>query len=43
MGSVVKRLVVLAVVGLAIYKVLQTVGVIGGEDEIEFEWAEDAN
>jgi hypothetical protein len=43
MGGLIKRLVALAVVGLVAYKVLQTVGVLGGDDEIEFEWAEDAN
>lgn len=41
MGGVLKRLVVLAVVGFAVYRVLGKLGVIGGEDAVEFEWADD--
>jgi hypothetical protein len=35
------RLVALIVVAAVAYRALQMAGVIGGEDEIAFEWAED--
>ena len=41
MGRMLMRLVALAVVGIAVYRGLQFLGVIGGEDTVEFEWAED--
>lgn len=43
MGRMLMRLVALAVVGAAIYKGLHVVGVLGGEEAVEFEWADDAN
>jgi hypothetical protein len=42
MGRLLMRLVALAVVGIAVYRGLQMAGVLGGEDTVEFEWADDA-
>jgi len=33
----------LAVVGFAVYRGLQMFGILGGDDAVEFEWADDAN
>ncbi len=41
MGRIVKRLIVLAVVGAVIHRALKMAGIIG-EDEVDFEWADDA-
>ncbi len=43
MGRLVMRLVALAVFAVAVYRGLQMAGVIGGDDAVEFEWADDAN
>lgn len=42
MGRMLMRLVTLAVVGFAVYRGLHKLGVLGGEDTVEFEWADDA-
>jgi len=36
------RLIALAVVGFAVYRGLHILGVLGSEDTVEFEWADDA-
>lgn len=43
MKHLLPRVVLLAVVGFAVYRVLQKVGVLGGDDAVEFEWADDAD
>ncbi len=43
MGRILMRLVALAIIGAVAYKALQAAGVIGGEESVEFEWADDAN
>jgi hypothetical protein len=42
MSRIVKRLVGLAVVGVVIHRALKMAGIIG-EDEVDFEWADDAD
>lgn len=42
MGRIIKSLIVLAVVGAVVHRGLKMAGIIG-EDEVDFEWADDAN
>ena len=41
MGRIVTKLVALAVVSFAVYRALHMLGVLGREDSVEFEWADD--
>ena len=41
MKHLLMRVVALAVVGFAVYRGLQMLGIIGGEESVEFEWADD--
>jgi len=43
MGRLLKRLVLLAVVGFVTYRALAALGIVGDDDEaIEFEWDDEA-
>jgi hypothetical protein len=42
MKHILVRVVALAVVGFAVYRGLQMLGILGGDEAVEFEWADDA-
>lgn len=41
MGKTMMRLAALAAIGFAVYRGLKMIGVLGGDEAVEFEWAED--
>jgi hypothetical protein len=42
MGRLLKRLIVLGIVGFVVYRALVTLGVIGSDDDtLEFDWGDD--
>ena len=44
MGRLLKRLIILGIVGFAVYRALAALGIVGPDEEmLDFEWDDEAN